>query len=258
MSATPRSSLIALDFDGTLAPIVADPETSQLAPGAAVALMALSRAGVRIAFVTGRDASTAVRLSGLQHLDGLVVEGLYGAERWSRGALTSPPEPAAMRAVRSELPRIVDRATEAIGPAAAGVWIEDKRLSLVVHTRRATDPHTALAALRAPVAALAERVGVEMHPGRDVIELRLPGFDKGRALRGLVEEFAPEAVLFAGDDLGDLPAFRYLARLRQDGRTAWSVGVIGDELPEVTAATDLQVAGPSDIVDLLTEIAAAS
>lgn len=253
------SALIALDFDGTLAPIVADPQTSRLCDGAGEVLGALAAAGARIAIVTGREAATAVRLSGLDQIPGLIVEGLYGAERWSRGDLTSPPEPAAIKAVRTELPDVVARALAADSAAGAGVWIEDKRLSLVVHTRRATDPSAALAALQDPVTALGERIGVEVHPGHDVIELRLAGFDKGRALRGIVEELDPSAILYAGDDLGDLPAFRYVSGLRMAGRAAWSAGVVDGARPtpaEITAATDVQVSGPGEIVTLLRDIAA--
>ena len=256
MRADLGACLIALDFDGTLAPIVADPGTSRLAPGAAEALSALAAAGARVAVITGRDAATAVRLSGLDQLDGLLVEGLYGAERWSRGELTSPPEPPAMKQVRAQLPAVVERATRTAGAARAGEWIEDKRLSLVVHTRRAGEPAAALAALERPVTELGERIGVEVHAGRDVLELRLPGFDKGRALRGLVDELAPRAVLYAGDDVGDLPAFRYLSELRRDGPVTWSVGVVDDHRGEVAVATDLQLAGPADVVALLAEIAA--
>ena len=77
--------------------------------------------------------------------------------------------------------------------ADSGVWIEDKRLSLVVHARKAADPAAALARLTGPVTALAAELGLEVHPGRDVLEIRLPGYDKGRALRRLVAETSAAA-----------------------------------------------------------------
>ena len=86
--------------------------------------------------------------------------------------------------------------------------------ALAVHTRRAADPGSALAALRGPLGDLAERLGLAAEPGRMVIELRPPGMDKGAALRRLARERAAAAVLFCGDDLGDLPAFAAVRVMR--------------------------------------------
>jgi trehalose 6-phosphate phosphatase len=241
-------ALLALDFDGTLAPIVADPQASRPLPGTAGALRALAGRGVRVAVVTGRDAATAVRLSGLQEIPGLVVAGLYGAELWRDGTLQAPPEPAAMAALRARLPDAV--------AAAPGLWVEDKRLSLVVHARRAADPAAALAAVTPDVQRLAGELGFETHPGRNVLELRLPGYDKAAAVRRLLGEAGATAVLYVGDDVGDLPAFALVRDLRAAGTPAWSVCAASDEAPAVAAAADLTVDGPPGVLSLLQALAA--
>lgn len=246
------TALVALDFDGTLAPIVPDPADSRPVAGTREALTALAGRGARVALITGRDARTVLELSGLGDVPGLVVEGLYGAETWHDGALSSPPTPAAIETLRERLPALV---------AAGGddrVWIEDKRLSLVVHGRLADDPEAALDPLREPVAALGEELDLEVHPGRGVIELRLPGIDKAGALRRLVDRFAPSAVLFGGDDVGDLPAFRLVRKLRAGGLTAWSVGVHSGDVPEILDAADVHVPDPHGVVGALRELAAGS
>jgi trehalose 6-phosphate phosphatase len=237
-------SLVTVDFDGTLAPIVPDPADSRPAPGAVAALRAIAECGAQVAVITGRDARTVVALGGLDAIPGVIVEGLYGAERWQGGALTTLPEPEAMRRLRAELPAIV-----ATGDPK--LWIEDKRLSLVVHGRMAADPEAALDPVREPVTALGEQLGLSVHPGRGVLELRLPGYDKGAALRHLVGELAPNAVLFVGDDVGDLPAFAVATELREGGIPAWSVAVVSPEAPEVAQAADVRVDGPAGVVALL-------
>jgi trehalose 6-phosphate phosphatase len=245
----PRT-LIALDFDGTLAPIVADPASSRPAPGAVAALTTLAEAGARIAVITGRDAPTALELGGFAAVPGLVIEGNYGAETWQDGELSVPNQPPEIVALRERLPAVV--AQHAGDPA---VWIEDKGLSLVVHARRAADPAAAIDQLRGPVGELAEQLGLDPHAGRGVLEIRIPGYDKGVALLRLVERFDPTAVLFAGDDLGDLPAFAAIRRLRAEGRTAWGLGAASAEVPELAEAADLNVDGPAGVVALLTELA---
>lgn len=245
----PRA-LIALDFDGTLAPIVADPAASRPVPGALAALSVLARAGAQIAVVTGRDARTAVGLGGFQAVPGLVLEGLYGAETWQAGELFAPAEPPAIGELRARLPEVL-----AANTVDTRVWIEDKRLSLVIHARRASDPVAAVEAVRGPVDELAAELGLETHDGRDVLEIRLPGYDKGVVLRRLVARFEPAVVLFAGDDLGDLPAFAAIRGLRAQGRRAWGVAVSSGEVPDVGEAADLHVDGPAALLALLTAIA---
>ena len=248
--ADPAGTLLALDFDGTLAPIVPDPADSRPLPGVVGVLTTLAGRGARIAVITGRDARTLFELSGLERVPGLVVEGLYGAESWQAGRLRTPATPAEIEALRARLPVIV---ADGGDPA---VWIEDKRLSLVVHGRLADDPERALDPVRTPIAELAAELGLEVHAGRGVIELRLPGFDKAGALRRLVDQFAPRQVLFAGDDKGDLPAFAEVRALRAGGVAAWGVGVLSPEVTELDGAADVCVDGPPAMLALLRALAA--
>ena len=242
-----RGALIATDFDGTLAPIVEHPDDARPAPGAIEVLVALAEHGAHIGVVTGRDAATVLRLGGLDAVPGLVIEGLYGLEQWRGGELTSPDTPAPMAELRRRLPDLLG--TER---ADGGVWIEDKRLSLVLHTRQAEDPATEHARLRGPAERLATRLGLDVHPGRNVLEFRLPGHDKAGAVRRLVEATQPDAVLYAGDDVGDLPAFALLDELRRTGTSAWGVAAVSDEAPrELVGAADVTVDGPAGVVALL-------
>ncbi|MDT4920914.1 MAG: trehalose 6-phosphate phosphatase [Pseudonocardiales bacterium] len=246
-------ALIALDFDGTLAPIVDDPQQSRPAPGAIAALRALAGRGARIGVVTGRDARTVLRLGGLDAVPGVVIEGLYGLEQWQDGRLTAPDTPEPIESLRSSLPGVL-----AEHRADGGVWVEDKRLSLVVHTRPAADPAAEQLRLRGPAEELAAQLGLEVHAGRNVLEFRLPGFDKAGALRRLVGASRPTAVLYAGDDLGDLPAFGQIAEIRRAGTPAWAVAAASDEAPaELVGAADGCVDGPAGGVQLLAELARA-
>jgi trehalose 6-phosphate phosphatase len=199
--------------------------------------------------VTGRPAEVVVALGGLDRVPGLLVEAQYGAERWEAGRLTTPDEPPGVAAARAELPAALTAAG-----AAPGVRVEDKRLALVVHTRQAADPDAELARLSPPVRRLAGAHGLEVHPGRMVLELRPPGFDKGGVLRRLAAA-GPGAVLFAGDDVGDLPAFAVVEELRAAGIPGLSVASASAEAAEVAARADLAVDGPAGVVALLTELA---
>ena len=242
----PGHALVALDYDGTLAPIVPRPEDAVPAPGAVEVLLDLSRRVGRLALVTGRPADVVVELGGLAEVPGLVVLGQYGVQRWQAGTLTQEPPAPGLPDAHTALRALV---------AAEGAEVEDKGRSLVVHTRRAPDPEGALARLHPGVAAVAARTGLELHSGRLVLELRPAGHDKGLALTSLAQ--GRSAVLYAGDDRGDLPAFAAVERLRAAGTEGLLVCSDSDEAPEeLRAGADVVVAGPPGVVQLLGELVA--
>lgn len=254
--ANPGKAVVGLDFDGTLAPIVADPEQARAHPEAVPALAALAPRIASVAVVTGRPAGVAVRyggFAGVPGLEHLLVLGHYGAERWDAvsGEVSAPAPHPGVAAVRAELPGVLDR----VG-AWQGTWIEEKGRAVAVHTRRAEDPQAAFEALRAPLADLAHRHGLIVEPGRLVLELRPPGMDKGVALLSYVHETGASAVLYAGDDLGDLPAFDAVDTLRTEGVPGLLVCSGSDEVTQLRDRADLVVNGPEGVVGLLRGLAA--
>jgi trehalose 6-phosphate phosphatase len=248
----PDRALVALDYDGTLAPIVGDPGQARPHPGAVPALRRLAARVGTVAVITGRPALEAVRLGGLDQVPGVIVKGQYGREQWESGTLSSPPASPGVTSAREELPQVL-----AAAGAPEGIWTEDKADALAVHTRRAADPGAALDRLRGPLAALAERTGLAVEPGRMVIELRPPGADKGQTLKDLTHERNATAVMYCGDDLGDVPAFRAVARLRGDGIAGLAVCSGSAEVSALTELADLVVDGPDGVVALLDALAAA-
>src|SRR5262249_22052485 len=109
----------------------------------------------------------------------------------------------------------------------------------------------ALDLLRAPVAELAARAGLEPQPGRMVIELRPPGGDKGVALTRLRAERGSVAVMYCGDDLGGIPAFAAVAgaRGRRGPGRDWCSGSEG--VSGVAAVADRVVKAPDGVASLL-------
>ncbi|MFF3466273.1 trehalose-phosphatase [Streptomyces sp. NPDC001984] len=254
--ARPRTAVIGLDFDGTLAPIVPDPDQARAHPDAVPALAALAPKVASVAVVTGRPAGVAVRyggFAGVPGLEHLVVLGHYGAERWDAvsGTVTAPAAHPGVAGVRAELPGFLD----SIG-AWHGTWIEEKGRAVAVHTRRADDPQAAFEALRGPLTDLATRHGLIVEPGRLVLELRPPGMDKGVALLEHFRATAAESVLYAGDDLGDLPAYAAVDKLRSDGVPGLLVCSGSTEVTELAERADIVVNGPEGVVDLLRSLAA--
>ena len=251
----PRHALVALDFDGTLAPIIDNPEQAVADPDAVAALAEVGGLVGTVAVITGRPARTAVKLGSFADHAGLgamVVLGQYGVERWdaATGVFDLPPEPPAVTAAGEELPELL----ESLG--LAGARVEHKGRALGVHTRELGDSGAAFERLLAPVRALADRHGLTVEPGRQVLEIRAPGTDKGDALRALVAEIGATSVVFAGDDLGDLPAFEAVAALREQGVPGLLVCSASHEEDALRSRSDVVVDGPAGVADWLRGLAA--
>ncbi|WP_035798790.1 trehalose-phosphatase [Kitasatospora mediocidica] len=253
--ASPAEAVVALDFDGTLAPIVADPEQARAHPGAVPVLARLAPLVRAVVVVTGRPAQDAVRLGGFAQVPGLehlVVLGHYGAERWdaATGELRATQVHPGVAGIRAQLPPLLHE----LG-APEGTWTEDKGRSLAVHTRRTADPDAVLEQLREPLAKLAAAHGLVVEPGRMVVELRPPGVDKGAALTEFLRAVGAGSVLYAGDDLGDLAAYAAVRELRAEGLPGLLVcsGPVTGEAPVRVLAeqADLVVPGPGGVVALL-------
>jgi trehalose 6-phosphate phosphatase len=253
---SPESALLAFDFDGTLAPIVDDPEQAHAHPDAAAALALVAPSVGQLAIVTGRPARVAVRLGGfgdVAGLENLIVLGQYGLERWdaASGRFWSADQPEGLAVVKSRLPAVLEvlELEDAV--------IEDKGLAVAVHVRRVADPDKAYRWLQPALQALAVQNGLVMEHGRMVLELRPPGMDKGGALTGLAEEVDARTVMFVGDDLGDLAAFDAVEEFRAEGGFGLLVCSGSTEQTALVERSDIVVDGPSGVVDLLRALAAA-
>lgn len=254
ITADPATTLVAADFDGTLAPIVDDPERAFADPAAVDALARLGRVVGTVAVITGRPVRTAVRLGGFAGRDGLgsmVVLGQYGVERWDADGdrYDVPPDPPELAAVAEAVPALL------AAHDAEGARVEDKGRAIGIHTRELPDAAAAFERLRGPVAALAERHGLHLEPGKQVLEIRVPGMDKGHAIEALVAERGARQVVFAGDDLGDLPAFAAVRGLAGDGVRGLLVCSGSTEERALTDQADVVVDGPSGVADWLSALA---
>lgn len=238
-------ALIALDNDGTLAPIAPRPEEARLAPGASEAIAALCTvadvvivSGRGLDDLVGRFDDLPVALVSEHGLRHRTVEGevTWLAERLSEAALDG---------LRSRLDELLP------APARRAGWlIEDKGLSLAVHHRTVADDalEPTLTHVKEALHLSADAEG-QVQAGKAVLELRPAGADKGAALRQLAVGRPGGAIVMVGDDLTDEPALAFVESI---GGT----GVLVAEEPRASAAST-RVTGPAAVVTLLSALASA-
>ena len=222
--------LITCDFDGTLAPIVNNPEDARMLPAAATALTALTDLpDTEVALVSGRALGVLSTLTGFSDIPAAIhLVGSHGAE-FDTGFTHDIDEDLLARII-AEL--------NAIAQGRPGVSVETKPASVALHVRNASsqDGEAALAdAHRA-----SERWGAHATAGKAVLEFAVLSTNKGEAVDILREQTASTAVVFLGDDVTDETAFVRL----HDGDVGVKVG------PGDTAA-GFRIESPDDVAEAL-------
>ncbi len=252
LSSTPSG--LVTDIDGTISVMAPTPGEAVVTEEARDALRRLAERLAFVGVVTGRSATVGEALVGVP---GLVYIGNHGTERRHNGTSWMHPEALASAATLGQALRgIYDRAST-LG-AGQGLVLEDKGLSGSIHYRLAPWPDQARAVLVELANEVAAEAGLLVTEGRLVVELR-PRLrvNKGTALVDLIREHNLRGVVFLGDDLTDVDAFRAVRELRDAGEVdGVRVGVLAPETqPQVLAETDVTVHGVHACVELLQEIA---
>ncbi|HVB06963.1 MAG TPA: trehalose-phosphatase [Acidimicrobiales bacterium] len=244
LAADPPRTALFVDFDGTLAPIVADPSLSVALPDTVATLRLLAGHLHTVGVVSGRPA--AFLLERLGGAGGLRLFGLYGSEAVDDDGRVA--ETTALSNDPAAIAALVARARAAL-PADA---VEDKGRSLALHWRR----HPLLEpTMRGLADELASAAGMRVHEAKMSLELLPAGApSKGTVVRAVAAGLS--CVAFAGDDLGDLAAFDALDELAAAGAGTLRIAVAGPEMPAALAArADLQVEGPAELAALFGELA---
>ena len=239
--------LVAVDFDGTLAPIVERPEDAAPLPDGIAALRRLAeRADTDVAIVSGRgleDARARVRLEGVYYAGnhGMEIEGPGLSRVLDEAAALRPSLEGCRARLEEELSRV------------EGAQVEDKGLTLSIHYRRGATQEGREAVVRSVHAACAGVRGLRITEGKMVVEVRPDvEWDKGAATRFLmdtVEGAAGRAVpaLFLGDDRTDEDAFRILS---EEGGGI----LVAEDRPTATAAGSW-LRSPEEVAVFLDQLA---
>lgn len=235
--------LVALDFDGVLAPLVDDPAASRISPLAVATLAELAGLdGVHLALVSGRDAGTLAQLAEVPA--GTLVVGSHGAEQGRTvlgpdGRPGVEGEPLALDDDESRTYAQVLRQVTAVLADHPEARVETKPAAVVVHTR-GLPAASADAARDAVLNGPATVPGLRVQHGKDVVEMAVRQVTKGDAVAGLRGETLADAVLFVGDDVTDEDAFEILRP--QD---------LGIKVGDGTTAAAYRIADPDAVTAVL-------
>lgn len=239
-----QPAALITDVDGTISRIAPTPEEAFVGEPARTALREILPNLALTAVITGRPAAVARSMVGVE---GLTYVGSYALE----GAAAATIDPEKLEDARREVAAL-------LSPLPC-VRLEEKEVSFALHYRECDDRRAARSFLLDIAAPIAGRSDAKIVEGKQVLELvpvALP--DKGTALRHLLDEHEVESVVYFGDDIGDVAAFRELQTLRETrGLNALIIAVIDAETDDsVIENADLTLNGVDEVEDVLTALAA--
>jgi trehalose 6-phosphate phosphatase len=252
LAAQAQTAAVCLDFDGTLAPIVDDPNEARPLPGAVELLGHLAARFAAVALLSGRPADY---LAEHTPAPGLRYLGLYGLQEIRDGHVWVDPR---LEAARQPVKAARQDLRDCAAVRDSGAYLEDKQYAVAIHTRRVADPARWTAAINEAARQVADRHGLEVLLGKLVWELR-PAVrsDKGDAVRRVIGESNARSAIVAGDDLGDLSAFAAALELKALGGDVLRVAVDSAEAPPALVdQADVIVDGPPGLLAFLRRLLA--
>ncbi|WP_426998279.1 trehalose-phosphatase [Pseudarthrobacter sp. N5] len=189
--------LVAMDFDGTISPLVDHADNARPLPRSAAAFAALAALPrTTTALISGR-ALASLRAVASPPAETLLI-GSHGAEAWLGPGSSELTLDDARRELLADVRRILAEIVE----VAPGTLLEDKPAGVVLHTRLAADD-VAEDAVAAARSALQGRSGVFLTNGKRVLETSVVNASKGEGVTFLRQATGATAILFAGDDTTD-------------------------------------------------------
>jgi trehalose-phosphatase len=236
-----RPLLVALDVDGTLSPIVREPDLAEIPEPTHSVLAALAGAPtVELALITGRDLGS---LSRMEQLDGVWRAVEHGRVVLAPGQTPSRPE------LTTQHREALDRFRQWADTHARDAFIEYKPQAVAVHVRAiaSNDPDRADQLLR-EADELAQSLGLHVRRGKALREAEAVRHDKGSALREIFERSGARSVFFAGDDLTDFPAIEFAA---EHGLGAF---VCSEEQRDTPSASAVLLRNVDEVSSLLSQL----
>ena len=230
------------DVDGTISKTAPTSQQAKVSPLCRHYLSILCNHLALVAAISGRPAA---EVKNMLKIDGMVYIGNHGLERWSEGHTELAKD-------AQDYSGVIKAAIEELTPLLSieGISIEDKRITATVHYRLCREPKSVerdiLAAVKNSPSAnrlriIQERMSIDLLPPVNL--------NKGTATLDLIQEHNLQGVIYLGDDVTDIDAFRAIhATSHSLDFQGFAIGIISQEMPqELVTEADFTLNGVSDV-----------
>lgn len=239
-----------MDYDGTLSPIVADPDMAFMTPEMRAAVRNVAKR-FPTAIVTGRCIEKVCSFVGLPEL---YYAGSHGMD--IKGPNSKEDKTVLLLQPAREFLPVIDKAYKALVEKTkdtTGARVENNKFCLSVHFRCVDEKSWSSLAEKVK-AVLRDFPELELTEGRKVVEVR-PSimWDKGKAVEFLLRSLGFDddrtnvLPVYIGDDRTDEDAFKVL---RERGQ---GIGILVSKCPKETDAT-YSLQDPTEVMEFLVRL----
>ncbi len=245
---------LCTDIDGTISETAPTVDAAVLLPGMRNLLGELTQRFDLVATISGRAVENQRRMIGapaVQHV------GHHGYEWEEIDSVTGERHVTLWAEAEPYLPSVaaaLDEIEAELAPRIPGLWMERKGITGGVHWRLALDTQMASSIATPVIERIAAKYGLRATKSKLAIELYPPVvMNKGDGLRRLVEAYKLKSIIYMGDDVSDVDAFRELHKMREMGACyGMCIGVAHINAPELlTNEADIVVENTATIPDFL-------
>lgn len=222
-----EESVVITDIDGTISEIGPEPKNATITSEMRNVLLNLSSKYKYIGVLTGRDINDAIDIIKLEKI---VYMGNHGLQQIKNGEIITDPR------VKSYIPIIkeISRELHHKFKNSKGISFNYKKLSLTIHYNNCNSKNKTKKELLNTIYNLKKGKLVKIIEGKDLLEIRPPvGYDKGSVLHKFILENNIKKIIYLGDDINDISAFRKLKELNEKNEVKGiSIAVNTIETPE--------------------------
>ncbi|MCK9152304.1 trehalose-phosphatase [Methanobacterium alcaliphilum] len=220
------STAIITDIDGTISEITNNPKKALITPSMRNKLIKLKERFNLLAVISGRSLKDARSMVGIEDI---LYVGNHGLEYFSDGEYFVAPD------VENYLSSINKTASKINKDLCAieGLLFEDKGICYSIHYRKCDGSEIIRNKILDSIEKVPESKKLQINEGRKIVELKPPvGYDKGVIIHEIVDKYNLKKIIYLGDDITDLDAFKELKKLENQKKIkSASIIVLSNEIP---------------------------
>ncbi len=221
-----KNTAIITDIDGTISEIVPTPGEAVVNADMKQAIVKLKEKFKLVGVISGRSVYKAQEMVGV---DGILYVGNHGMEYIFDGEYFLVPE---VKEYLSQIKQCGGQLNEELCHIP-GILFEDKGICHSIHYRQCNNPEMVRSKIIKSIQNSPHSKNLQISEGRKLVELKPPSsYDKGTIINKIIEEYDLKKIIYLGDDITDVDAFKRLNELEKDQIIrSVSVLVISKEIP---------------------------
>ena len=206
-------TVVVTDIDGTISSIESLPHQAVITNNMKGILNNIQNKFKLLAIITGRLLQDALQMINIQ---GILYIGNHGMEYQRNNEIVTDKK------ALKYIPKIIDIYDELKNEPnmnQPGIILENKNTCISIHYRSTNNPQSVRKNILKTLKNIKTTEDLQIKEGKKIIELRPPiGNDKGNIINKIVENYNANKLIYLGDDITDVDAFKEISKLNKENK----------------------------------------